>query len=179
LDWRRLSSSLIALGIAVGTTLVILWFAPQIQRFQEWGYFGVFLINLLASATVVVPIPGLGVTFVTGAVLVWPLVGLASGVGQTLGETTGYLAGLGGGAVLENNKLYERMRYWMENYGFLTLFVLAAVPNPIIDLAGMTAGVLRYPYLKFLLAVWLGKTLKSLVFAWAGANSVTWILQYL
>lgn len=172
-------SGLTALSIAVGTTLAILWFTPQIKQFQELGYFGVFLINLLASATVVVPIPGLGVTFITGAVLAWPLVGLASGLGQALGETTGFLAGMGGGVILENNRFYDRMRYWMENYGFLTLFVLAAIPNPVIDLAGMTAGVLKYPYPKFLLAVLLGKLLKSLVFAWAGAHSVTWILQYL
>jgi membrane protein DedA with SNARE-associated domain len=63
----------------------------------------------------------------------------------------------------------------MENYGFLTLFILAVIPNPLVDLAGMTAGMMKYPYPKFLLAVWLGKTVKSLIFAWAGAHSINWL----
>jgi uncharacterized membrane protein YdjX (TVP38/TMEM64 family) len=112
-------------------------------------------------------------------VLFWPLVGLASGLGQTLGETTGYLAGYGGSVVFEESQIYNRLRYWMEKRGFLTLLVLAAIPNPLIDLAGMTAGALKYPFYKFLLALWIGKTIKSLVFAWAGAYSVTWFTQFL
>ena len=164
-----------ALLSAIGITGAILFFAPQIQQFSKLGYLGVFLINLIADATIFVPIPGLGITFVTASVLSWPLVGLASGAGQALGESTGYLAGYGGGVVVENRKWYPRLQYWMENYGFLTLFTLAAIPNPLVDLAGMTAGMMKYPYLKFLLAVWLGKTVKSLIFAWAGAHSINWL----
>lgn len=168
-------SRLGAFLLAIGITGAILIFAPQIRQFSRLGYFGVFLINLISDATIVVPIPGLGITFISAAVLSWPLVGLASGAGQALGESTGYLAGFGGGVIAENKEWYPRVQYWMEHYGFLTLFVLAAIPNPLVDLAGMTAGVMKYPYPKFLLAVWLGKTLKSLVFAWAGAHSVNWL----
>ena len=174
-DPKQLLSRLGSLVLAVAITGGILIFAPQIRHFAKLGYFGVFLINLIASATIVVPIPGLGITFVSAAVLSWPLVGLASGIGQALGESTGYLAGYGGGVVVEDQKWYPRVQYWMKHYGFLTLFILAAIPNPLIDLAGMTAGVMKYSYPKFLLAVWLGKTLKSLVFAWAGAHSASWL----
>lgn len=168
----------VAVAIAVSVTAAIFFFAPEIQRFKELGYFGVFLINLIASASVVIPIPGLGITFISSSVLFWPIVGLASGLGQALGELTGYLAGFGGGAVIEERPLYKRIRYWMEHHGFITLFLLAVTPNPFIDLAGITAGAMKYRLSKFLLAVWLGKTLKSLVFAWAGANSITWITWY-
>jgi membrane protein DedA with SNARE-associated domain len=174
-DKKQIIGRLGTLLLAVGITGAILIFAPQIRQFSRLGYLGVFLINLIADATIVVPIPGLGITFVTASVLSWPLVGLASGAGQALGEGTGYLAGYGGGVVVENRKWYPRLQYWMENYGFLTLFILAAIPNPLVDLAGMTAGMMRYPYPKFLLAVWLGKTLKSLIFAWAGAHSIDWL----
>lgn len=169
---KQLIGRLGALLLAIGITGAILLFAPYIQQFSSLGYFGVFLINLISDATIVVPIPGLLGTFVTASVLSWPLVGLASGAGQALGESTGYLAGYGGGVVAENRKWYPRLQYWMENYGFLTLFTLAAIPNPLVDLAGMTAGMMKYPYPKFLLAVWLGKTFKSLIFAWAGAHSI-------
>ena len=79
--------------------------------------------------------------------------------------------------MIENRDMYDRLQYWMENHGMLTLFVLAIIPNPVFDLAGITAGVLKYSYLKFLVATWGGKTIKSLLFAWAGANSVGWMLD--
>lgn len=113
-----------------------------------------------------------------GAVLYWPLVGLVAGLGEALGETTGYLAGFGGSAVVENKELYARLHYWMEKHGMLTIFVLSVIPNPVIDLAGITAGALKYSFYKFMLALWVGKTIKTLIFAWAGAHSVNWIIQF-
>jgi uncharacterized membrane protein YdjX (TVP38/TMEM64 family) len=65
----------------------------------------------------------------------------------------------------------------MERRGFATLLVLAAVPNPLFDVAGMAAGMLRYPVGKFLLACWLGKTLKAIVIAYLGSafrGALTW-----
>jgi uncharacterized membrane protein YdjX (TVP38/TMEM64 family) len=126
----------------------------------------------------VLPIPGLAITFTMGAVLYWPLVGLVAGLGEALGETTGYLAGFGGSAVVENKELYARLHYWMEKHGMLTIFVLSVIPNPVIDLAGITAGALKYSFYKFMLALWVGKTIKTLIFAWAGAHSVNWIIQF-
>ena len=110
-----------------------------------------------------------------GATLHWPLVGLVAGIGEALGETTGYLAGFGGRAVIENRQLYTRMQYWMEHHGMLTIFVLSVIPNPFIDLAGMTAGALKYGFHKFLMAAWSGKTIKTLFVAWAGTQSISWL----
>jgi uncharacterized membrane protein YdjX (TVP38/TMEM64 family) len=110
-----------------------------------------------------------------GAVLAWPLVGLVAGIGEALGEITAYLAGMGGRAVIENRDIYDRLHYWMENHGMLTLFVLSMIPNPFFDMAGIAAGILKYEFYKFLIATWLGKTIKTLFFAWAGSHSITWI----
>jgi membrane protein DedA with SNARE-associated domain len=164
--------------ISGGVTLTILKFAPQIRHFQQYGYPGVFLISLIGNASIALPIPSLAVTFSMGAALNWPLVGLVSGIGEALGETTGYLAGLSGSAVVENKKMYTRMQYWMENHGMLTIFILSMVPNPIIDLAGISAGALRYAYYKFLFSCWAGKTIKTLIFAWAGSHSVEWVMRF-
>jgi membrane protein DedA with SNARE-associated domain len=114
-----------------------------------------------------------------GAALSWPLVGLVAGIGEALGETTGYVAGITGSAVVENKRSYTRMQYWMENHGMLTIFTLSVIPNPVIDLAGITAGALRYAYYKFLFACWAGKTIKTLIFAWAGSHSVNWLMSLL
>lgn len=167
-----------AILIAISVTLAIFYFIPDIERFKQYGYLGVFIISFISNATIALPVPGLAITFAMAAVLPWPLVGLVAGVGEALGETTGYLAGFGGRAVIENREMYDRLHYWMERRGLATIFVLAAIPNPLFDLAGVTAGILKYPYYKFLFAAWLGKTLKALILAWAGANSITWLLQF-
>ena len=167
---------LLAMGITIG---LYFWVGQeQIQRFQEWGYFGIFLTSLIGNASIALPIPSLFFTFMGGATFNWIIVGLVSGVGEALGESTGYLAGFGGSAMIENKSMYKRMQHWMRKHGMLTIFVLSVIPNPLIDLAGIAAGASHYGYLKFLFACWMGKTIKTLAFAWAGAHSVNWILNY-
>ena len=46
----------------------------------------------------------------------------------------------------------------MARYGFVTLLVLAGVPNPLFEFAGITAGAVRMNFWRFLLAVAIGKT---------------------
>lgn len=173
----RVGALLLAGAITIGLFLLV--DHETIMRFQRWGYFGIFLTSLIGNASIALPIPSLFFTFVGGGTFNWVIVGLVAGVGEALGESTGYLAGYGGSAIIEDRKLYDRMHLWMEKYGGLTIFVLSVVPNPIIDLAGMAAGASHFGYIKFLLYCWAGKTIKTLAFAWAGANSVLWILDYI
>lgn len=172
----RVSAILVAMAITIVLYLTV--GKDQIQRFQEYGYLGIFLTSLIGNASIALPIPSLFFTFVGGGTFNWVIVGLVSGVGEALGESTGYLAGYGGSAFIENQSLYKRMQHWMEKRGLLTIFVLSVIPNPIIDLAGIAAGASRFGYLKFLAACWAGKTIKTLIFAFAGAYSVTWMLNF-
>ena len=153
----------------------------DINQLRIYGYPGVFLASLISNATIALPVPGLAFTVGTAAALPqeWWVIGLVAGLGEALGEITGYLAGYGGKAIIENRQMYDRIRYWMENHGMMTIFVLSAVPNPLIDLAGITAGASGYGFHKFFTAAWLGKTIKTLFFAWAGAQSLGWINQFL
>lgn len=173
----RVSVLLLAMGIMAALYLTI--GREQIIRFQQYGYFGIFLTSLIGNASIALPIPSLFFTFVGGATFNWVIVGLVSGIGEALGESTGYMAGYGGSALVENQKMYKRIQGWMERNGLLTIFVLSVVPNPIIDLAGIAAGASKFGYFKFLTACWAGKTIKTLVFAWAGAHSMVWLLQYI
>ncbi len=172
-----------AVLLAIGISIAIAWAASRIdiEQLRFYGYPGVFLASLIGNATIALPVPGLAVTIGTAAALPaeWWLVGLVAGIGEALGETTGYLAGFGGKAIIENRQAYNRIHYYMENHGMLTIFVLSAIPNPLIDLAGITAGASGYGFHKFFLAAWAGKTLKTLVFAWAGAQSMNWINWFL
>jgi membrane protein YqaA with SNARE-associated domain len=174
---RRYKTQISALIVSLVITTLVLVFHRQIAALRAYGYLGVFLISLLGNATVILPVPSLAVVFAGGGVLNPILVGLVAGVGEPLGELTGYLAGYGGSVVVRERGLYERVNGYMQRRGFLTLFVLSAIPNPLFDIAGITAGMLKYPVGKFLIACWLGKTLKALVIAFLGSLSLPWVLS--
>jgi len=100
-------------------------------------------------------------------------VGVTAGSGAALGEITGYLAGYSGQAVIENREWYDRITGWMVKYGDLTVFFLALIPNPFFDIGGIVAGALKMPLWRFLFWCWLGKVLKMIIFAFAGAKVMT------
>lgn len=157
--------------LVVGITIYIIYIPEeQAQKLESYGYLGIFLISILANATVIIPAPGLVIVFAMGAKFSPILVGLAAGAGATLGELSGYLAGFSGQAVIENQRYYDRMVIWMERNGPLTIAILAFIPNPLFDLAGMIAGALRMPVLRFLFFAFMGKFPKMLLFAYAGAG---------
>jgi membrane protein DedA with SNARE-associated domain len=103
-----------------------------------------------------------------GAVFNPWLVGIVGGVGQALGELSGYLVGYSGHTLVDENPTYQRLVGWMRRHGMLTVFVLALIPNPIFDLGGIAAGALRFPVWKFLLSVTAGKVIRNIGFALAG-----------
>lgn len=164
---------------AVVITLAIVLFRDELARFERYGYPGVFLISLLGNATVILPAPSLAFVFGMGGVLNPFLVGLVAGVGEALGELTGYLAGYGGRAVIEDWEMYHRLERWMQRHGSATIFVLSAIPNPVFDLAGIAAGALRFPLKWFLLSCWVGKTIKTITFAFVGAQFMDVLEKFL
>lgn len=167
----------LVLVAVIGLSIYVFTIREQAPRLRSYGYPGIFLISVLADATVVLPAPGIAVVFAMGSVFNPLFVGLAAGAGAALGETTGYAAGFGGQGVLEHTEVYSRVMRWMRRYGSLTILLLAAVPNPFFDVAGMAAGALRMPIRQFLLWCFIGKTAKMLFLAYTGAYSVGWIVD--
>jgi membrane protein YqaA with SNARE-associated domain len=176
---RELLLRLLAVALVIVITLAVWRMADKLEQFKLWGYPGIFVISFLGNATVILPAPSLALVFAMGGILNPLLVGLVAGPAEALGELTGYLAGYSGQAVVENLQMYDRLTGWMQRNGALTVFVLSAIPNPFFDLAGIAAGVLRYPLSRFLLFCWLGKTIKTIVFAFAGAYSLTFFEHFL
>ena len=142
---------------------------------DELAYGGLGLTVLLASGGLVLPIPSLAAACAAGASLNPFYVGLVAGSAGTLGELTGYFLGYSGRGVLDRSRLYRRMEGWMRSRGWLLLFLVSLIPNPIFDLVGIAAGALRYPLLRFMAVVWVGKLLKFLIFAYSCAYSVDWL----
>jgi len=171
--WRTraigLATLIVLTAVAVG--------AFQLSRelldsaiFQTFGYAGVFLLTLCCSATLFLPAPAFGAVGIAGGVLNPLFVGLAAGLGAATGELTGYVAGRSGRAVVgvAAGPLAARLRGWMAQYGFFGLLLLSAIPNPMFNAAGLTAGSLGYPAHRYWVAVALGKSLNYSVIALVG-----------
>ncbi|MHB1006665.1 MAG: VTT domain-containing protein [Chloroflexota bacterium] len=151
-------------------TVYILVVRPDLTHLAGYGYAGVFVIMMVANATVLLPLPGIA-TVVTAGMMWNPfLVGLAGGLGGALGELTGYLAGYGVHEVLEDSRSrwYQRIEAFVRRHGFFAILLLAAVPNPLFDVVGVVAGSLSYPAWRFYLAVAIGNTIKSTTIALFG-----------
>lgn len=176
---RELYLRILVLILILGITVCIFVFRDRVANLAGYGYLGAFLISLLTSATIILPIPGIAVIFALGATYDPYLVGLAAGAGSALGELSGYMAGYSGQGVLKKSKTYLRMEHWMRRRGWVVIFVLSFVPNPIFDLAGAAAGILKYPVWKFLFFCFLGKTPRSILTAFAGAWALEGVLKFL
>jgi membrane protein YqaA with SNARE-associated domain len=135
---------------------------------EQYAYLGIFVVSIAGSATLVLPFPTALIIVNAGLVLNPVLVGVVSGIGATIGELTGYLAGYSGRMVIKDTPTYERVVGWMRRWGSWTIFVLALIPNPLFDIAGITAGVLRYPWWKFMLVGMAGRIPKHILYAYSG-----------
>lgn len=159
-----------AVVLVIVLSLYLFSIRERIQELEGYGYPGVFLFNLLSSATLILPVPGVAVTAIMGGVFEPFWVAVAAGSGAALGELSGYLTGFSGQAVIERTPVYERIEGWMRKYGEWAILGLAFVPNPLFDMAGIIAGAAKMPVVQFLLWCWLGKVLKMLMFAYFGAS---------
>ncbi len=154
--------------------LVLLVPATWINNLSGWGpvaYLAAFGITALANASVIVPVPYPGVIARMAAVLGDPIgISLAGAAGSTIGESTGFLVGRAGKAVVEDTRFYRwlRQQFRSERRAFIVLLVLSAPPNPFFDIAGITAGSLGVSYRTFLVASFLGRIVKMLIFAELG-----------
>ncbi len=147
------------------------------SELAAFGYPGIFIISILANATVLLPAPGVAVVFTMGGIFNPLIVGIVAGVGSAIGELSGYMAGYSGQAVVERGDIYNKIHPFIEKYGAATVFVLAAVPNPFFDLGGIAAGILKMPVRTFLTWCILGKIIKMLLFAYAGSLSIDWLVK--
>ena len=170
---------ILALFAVVGITVYIFSIRERVNQFAVFGYPGVFLIALLANATVLLPAPGVAVIYAMGAIFNPLGVGLAAGTGGAIGELSGYLAGFSGQAVVERTDVYSRIKPWVDKYGGWAIMVMSAIPNPFFDVAGIAAGIAKMPLRTFLVFTWAGQLIKMTVFALAGHYSISLIADFM
>lgn len=178
-NWQTIFLRVSALLIVIGITVYIYSIREHVSQFSAWGYPGIFLIALMANATVLMPAPGVAIIYAMGSILNPLWVGLSAGAGGAIGELSGYLAGFSGQAVIERADIYERITPWIKKYGGWTILVLAAIPNPFFDIAGIAAGAAKMPMWRFLIFCLFGQIIKMTMFAYAGKYSIEWISNFI
>lgn len=190
----RVVFALAAMVLAFTPGVVLFFFSDSVvANLRGFGYLGVFLTNLASTSTVFIPVPGLtaaGQALIikqgADARLPW-LVGLAGGSGMGLGEVTAYYAGFLGAELARGQELPGPARFhgvirrifgwidWlMDHYGMATLFVLSAVPNPLFEVAGITAGSVRMSFRRFFVAAVGGKIVRGILLAYLG-DALPWV----
>lgn len=162
------AKSILTLLFAIAITILAFEISKDFQKFSELGYAGVFFISLISSATMFLPAPGFAIIFAMSAFLNPVLVGIIAGIGSSIGELTSYLVGYSGSNKISRTKLYLQHKKGLQKYGMAAIFVLSALPNPVLDLAGIAAGAIKMPIWKFLLATIAGKIVKYLFIAYTG-----------
>ncbi|HXH23386.1 MAG TPA: VTT domain-containing protein [Dehalococcoidia bacterium] len=179
--WFRLDYLILA-GLAMllaGYGIAIFVLGLDLDRMRTWGYPGVFFLAMAGSATLVLPTPANLAVF-SGGVVLDPvlgvpaplLVGLVAGLGDAIGEFSGYGLGYAGTDLVRHRRIYQTFEGWMQRRGMLTIFLLCTFPNPFFDLAGAAAGATRMPARRFFVAALGGKIIKDLFLAYGGSFSI-------
>jgi membrane protein DedA with SNARE-associated domain len=180
----------VLLAAFLGTAVPVAFGWLGEDQFDDFGYGGIFAANFLGTATGFIPVPGLTAAgqalIVAGSdSLFVPGVVVAGSLGMTLAESTAYLTGVIGRGLAEERQMPVKGRlgramhkaagwvdWMMDRYGFLTLLVLSAIPNPFFEFAGITAGAVRMNFWRFLIAVAIGKTIRVILLVTLGKELV-------
>jgi membrane protein DedA with SNARE-associated domain len=147
------------------------WTRISSRLVHDYGYFGVFLVQLLASSSLFVPIPGFFVVMAAGAAMDPFLVTISSALGSSIGEFTGYFVGLGGGRLLTKRVGFNMAHKIYARYGVWTVFIFAATPLPF-DIVGILSGILRLHPAMFFMMTLSGKLILSGMLAYGGRQSL-------
>lgn len=165
-------------AIVLGGSILMVWamfqYRDTVANLGPWRYAGVFLAELGNSAAILFPTPGPAFTLSMALVLNPVLLGIIGGIGATLGELSGYYLGSKGRKVIEGGRIYKRFQSIAGNRVGLALFTFSMLPVPL-DFAGLWAGTVRYPVLKFLAAIVMGKMMKIMVLAYAASYGLSWL----
>jgi len=160
------------LAFAIVFYFLLNYFFPkeEMLRYAEYGYAGVFLVSLVSTMSIVLPLPGIVVVISAAGIWDPTIVALVASIGAALGGITGYGLGYGGRAVL-SPRYTERYRIaedWVRRRGGFAIFLFALVPFLIFDFVGIAAGVFRYPWYKFFLYSFLGRFPRTMVEVYLG-----------
>ena len=78
---------------------------------------------------------------------------------------TGFFAGHGARNVVKNDSNGGKIEKFIQKYDVIAIFVLAAIPNPFFDVAGIAAGAFGINYWRFFIACAAGRIIRYVAVA--------------
>src|SRR3989441_9745200 len=104
------------MALLTAFAIAFFYFSANIESLKSYGYAGLFLINIIGAASILLPSPA-GATVVGGGALledflgvpafVW--VGLVAGLGQAIGQVRGHPAGYRRRLLLHGKPAHSRI----------------------------------------------------------------------
>jgi membrane protein DedA with SNARE-associated domain len=171
----------LSLAITIALCIFIIQHRNYIGQIASWGYLGCFIINMLASATFVIPGFGPIITFTLGGILHPALVGAVAGIGETAGAVVAYFTGYSGRGLFRtcDTILQEKTSHILSCHGSKTVFFMASLINPLYYPFAAFMGMSRFRFTKFLFMTWAGRTIKNMALAYLGYLGLRSVLSML
>jgi membrane protein DedA with SNARE-associated domain len=171
----------ISLAVTIALSLFILQHRSYIEQISHWGYLGCFVINVLTNGTFILPGFGIVITFTLGGVLNPAIVGAVAGIGEAIGAIGAYFTGYAGRGLIRdsNSSLYLRFNNIIDRHGSKAIFLVSALLSPVFYPFAVFLGMVRFGWVRFFLATWAGRTVKSMVLAYLGYLGLSALLRWL
>src|SRR3989344_3066303 len=81
---------LVILAVSIILLCLIWVYRDELENLSRYGYAGLFIVNFISAATVLLPTPGTASVFLGGALWNPLIVGVVSGLGSSIGELFAY-----------------------------------------------------------------------------------------
>ncbi len=165
---------LLTIGFSFAIILATYLLRERISILGNWGYLGAFIVNGISSATIILPAPGGAVIAIMAQDFNPLLIGIAAGLGGTIGGSTAYIAGLINSGRTRNTRRLRWpkrvMKRVMKRFGSIVIFTFALIPFLPGDFASLVAGGVRYPFRRYLIYNGLASMIKMTVIAYMGSD---------
>ena len=158
--------------LSAGVILLSFYFRTELAGLGRWGLLGIFLVNILGSATLFIPAPGIA-TVVAGGIIFNPLlVAVVAAIGSAIGDMIGFALGRSGKEFLfkKGSFKYNFTKDMFHKFGPALIIFFALVPNPVFDAIGLFGGIFAYPPKKFFVYTLTGRFLRNLLLAFIGSS---------
>lgn len=156
------------------------------RYFFKMGFVGLFLITVVDSSPIPLPIPGssdLLVTLLAAQRHAWLGVTIVATLGSIVGAASSYETGKIGGLPLVDKyvpkRFGDRMKGWAQHHALLSVALPAILPPPAPLMPFLiAAGALKMPKWKYYASFTASRFCRHLFFAWLGYHYGRSIMKY-
>jgi membrane protein YqaA with SNARE-associated domain len=161
------------------TFLALLASRKQLMHFFfHFGLVGLFVVSIVDSSFVPLPIPGVTdimvILYAAGHANVFLLVAIAT-AGSAIGGLVSHAVGQAGGiAFLQKHvpkRLLKSITHWMESHAIISVALPAILPPPVpLSPFVLVAGAVHMSRRKFMTAFTLSRLARHIIAAWIGVH---------